>query len=146
MFCDASIEKSIDTLGKHFTLAHDIYNPWPPSHTIQILSLPASKFLKDLSASLSPYVSLPSSPSRLICITSVFYRIYAYNGILYFSWSTTETVTVLRSLCECNKPLLPDWLQTTECAVSHHLFIVTHCRKGRRFNHSHPIGTTKLYL
>lgn len=33
-----------------------------------------------------------------------------------------------------------------QCAMSHPPSMATHCRKGRRLNHSHPIGTTKPHL
>lgn len=65
---------------------------------------------------------------------SAFYGIDAYNRILHFSSPCTVTATALRSLYKCNKPLLPDPLQTTEHAISH-LLLATHFRKGRRSNH-----------
>lgn len=105
----------MDTLGKHFTLpvVCVTLDPLP----IQCKHFP---FLHKSSSKTQVHPSPRRSPSLPLPLARFasrvfFYRIYAYNAILHFSWSSTETVTVLRSLYKCNKPLLPDWLQTTVC-------------------------------
>lgn len=115
------------TLARLVNISSLLSNLWLPSCTSQILSLPEQEFLRDPDPlsyhsclCVSNYLSFPLSQ---FASGVHFMEFYADNRIIHFSFSCTETATVLRNLYMFNKPLLPNWLQTTRHAISH-LFIL----------------------